>query len=195
MRASVSSPGMQPQHDQDEVEDEVTVGTERQREACGSTPRRAAGSAGSASSVANASTRRAFDVADADERHEARGPEDGEQTGDESTVSERRDARSGALQPHELTALRAGVGHAKIAVKRHVAAVSVRGARRTNRRRCWRRWSPRAADGRWWDTGIVAGPPCVANDPRPAVVAGVPAKESVIESRRHSSVADGSIAT
>ena len=39
------------------------------------------------------------------------------------------EANSGALEPHELTALRARVGHAKIAVKRDVAAVAVHRSR------------------------------------------------------------------
>ena len=96
------------------------------------------------------------------------------------------EASSGALEPHQLTALRARVGHAKIAVKRYVAAVAVRRAGRADGDGIrLDGGDPQLATGGGARDGCGAA--VIANHPRAAAAALIPAKESVVKRRVHRS--------
>jgi hypothetical protein len=103
------------------------------------------------------------------------------------------DAPSGALQPHQLTALRTRVRHAKIGVERDVAAMpGCRGGRANRRRVRLDRGDPQLPSSRW--TGNACEAAVSPDHPGPVAAGTVEMKESVKEGRRIHSVADGSIA-
>ena len=87
---------------------------------------------------------------------------------------------SGASQPDELTALRAGVRHAQVTDERDESAHAVIRARGTNRRRrrIDRRHAQQAAGGRTRNGG---GARVVPRNARLAVVSGVPTEQTVVQ--------------
>ena len=93
------------------------------------------------------------------------------------------EASSGALEPHQLTALRARVGHAKIAVKGDVAAVPVRGAGRANRHGVRLDGGDPQLSARG-GTGNSRRASVIANHSRAAAAAFFPAKKSMVQRRR-----------
>src|SRR5258708_34030660 len=91
-----------------------------------------------------------------------------------------RDDGSGALHPDETEAYRTGVRNAQVSDKRDEAAVALAGARRANRgsRRIQRRDAQRTAGIGARNRDRPGWPP---RDARPAVSAGVPAEEPVVQ--------------